>query len=446
MAMKLVRKKAPRGALVRWLASDEELAVKNFFGHKTVHNAHDRKLAETVILEMRQKDVWLQCSCVPGDTPALNSAGLMQESQILFLKGFSHPHHISCPMYRQFKDDDDITTSGTRKHSTSTRIDYKSFLPDDESEARIRAPVKPGEHSNDRTRRKKRSRIARLLLSLIEDAGLNKVESLYPLPYRNVRDSLDSLIAVTQAQEFARGRKLSEVVRFQPGMSDHAQEKLMLELERPDTNWPARKARVFYQIFMSEKVNRQAATFSWNGGDIDFSPERGVSINGESQEGHRPPYWVILAFRRDRDGKIFCSEGYAHALFERKLPVPVDSELERKTLRSISTVAKWLTTKPEAPDINLYKPLFDIEVEVDDEKGYVLPDFIVNATTSDSRCHTIVVETMGYTDDEYCERKSEQHVGMRKIGKLQTDPPEWLKEGSKPFPNHFFGILLHLDS
>jgi len=445
MAMKLIRKKAPRGGLFRWLTEDEETAVKCFCGEKSTYSSRDRELAQSIIIEMRQKDAWLQCNCIAGDSPALNSAGLMQESQTLFLKGFNHPHDIACPMYRKFKGDEDATSSGTRKKAGSIRIDYMSFLPVDEHDSRIRVPGRLVDVGTDRTRRKKRSRLARLLLSLIEDAGLNQLEVLSPPPSRSVRESLNALIAVTEIREFVRGRVLSEIVHFQPGMSDYAQEKLMQALERTDNRWPAKKARVFYQIFMSEQVTRESATFTWSGGELKFAPERGVSINGETLEGQRPPYWVIMAFRRGHDGSVICSEGYAHALFERRCPVPVDSEMERQTLRSILTVAGWLQNKPEAPELTLQKPLFDIEVDVNEEKGYVLPDFIVSATNPDGCSHTVVIETMGYTDDEYCERKAEQHVGMRRIGILQTDPPQWPNEVSKPFTRQLYGVMHHLD-
>ncbi|EFL9197382.1 hypothetical protein ND23_004840 [Escherichia coli] len=111
-----------------------------------------------------------------------------------------------------------------------------------------------------------------------------------------------------------------------------------------------------------------------------------ISLHLARQDGRiRSPYWVILSFRRAEDGKIICREGYAHALFQKGCPVPVDSELERGTLKSLSTVSKWLLNKPDAPTLNLEKPLFDIEVCTDDEKGYVLPDFIVMTTTNDGK-------------------------------------------------------------
>src|SRR5476649_1842030 len=69
MVMKLIRKKAPRGALKRWLSEDEETAVQNIFGLKRARGPHDMSLASKVIIEMRESEVWLQCSCVTGDTP-----------------------------------------------------------------------------------------------------------------------------------------------------------------------------------------------------------------------------------------------------------------------------------------------------------------------------------------------------------------------------------------
>jgi hypothetical protein len=443
MAMKLIRKKAPRGALKRWLSEEEETAVKNIFGHKQVRSTQDRAMAELVIHEMRESELWLQCSCIAGDTPALNSAKLMSETQTLFLSGFGHSHDPSCPMFRVFKGDEDATRSGTRKVAGSKRLNYRDFLPADESETTIKAQGKPVTAGDDRTRRKRRPRLARLLLTLIEDAGLNTFSPVSPLPNQMARIWLDAVAASAGAQEFIRGRPLSDIVRFQPAMGEAAQERLMLSLERLDASWPAGKTRIFYQIFMSDLVSREHVTFAWNGGERIITPEKGVSINGESKDGVRPPYWVILAFRRGAEGSVICSEGYAHALFRRTCPVPVDSELERQTLEGIAEVARWL--KGKAGALVLVKPLFDIEVEVEGEKGFVLPDFIIQAITPDGPEHSVVIETMGYTDDEYCERKAEQHKGMRTLGLLQTDPPRWPHELDKPFINHLYGVMLNLE-
>lgn len=444
MAMKLVRKKDPRGGLIRWLTCDEEVAVQNISGLRVFHDRPQHALTTQVLREMRQLDAWLQCDCIKGDSPAMNSANLIKDTGTLFLSGFNHEHASGCPMYRPFSGDTGATSSGTRKHAGSCRINYRNFLPADDTKATIRGLGLPAVQRDERTRRTRRSQIARLLLSLIEDAGLNRLTTLFPLPSRSIRESLNAIQTVTQNQTFIRGRQLSEIVRFQPGMSAYGQEQLMKELERPDIRWPVGRMRMFFQIFMSSHVSRDEVEFRWQSGSIVFRPERGVSINGESLGGVRPPYWVILAFRRGSDGNIICSEGYAHALFRLGAPIPVDSDLERSTLESLSVVSEWLKNKPEVPLLSLEKPLFDIEVCTEGEKGYVLPDFIITGRMPNGDISKVVIETMGYADDGYCERKVEQHKGMRQIGSLQTDPPRWPQEAKTSFERHVFGVFLHL--
>lgn len=445
MVMKLVRKNNPRGGHLRWLENEEDSAVKAFYSARSVLSAGELALASEVLQEMRQKEAWLQCDCIPGDMPAMNSANLIKDTRTLFLAGFRHEHDPFCPMHRPFREEGTNGT-GTRTTAGSKRISYRDFLPPDESGSKIKAPGRPDVQADARTRRTRRPRIARLLLSLLEDAGLNRLATLHPLPGRSVRSSIEALSHVADELEFARGRRLSEIVRFQPGLGDAGKEQLMRQLEQPDSHWPAGKTRMFFQIFMSEEVTRDAVVFRWPDGERTFQPERGVSINGEAQEGARPPYWVILAFRRGTDGTVICSEGYAHALYRRGCPVPVDSGLERTTLDGLVTVAGWMAKKPDSPALRLEKPLFDIEVEIDGEKGFVLPDFMVTAQKVDGSLHTVVIETMGYTDDDYCTRKSLQHRGMRQLGNLQTDPPGWLRHTDTHLTRQMYGVFLNLNN
>ncbi|MFB9086497.1 hypothetical protein ACFFW8_15190 [Erwinia tracheiphila] len=132
-------------------------------------------------------------------------------------------------------------------------------------------------------------------------------------------------------------------------MSQSEQQRLMTRLESPDLSWPVGRALHFYQIFISDEVSRERATLRFRSEVAIFAPEKGLRINGKSQDGLRPPYWVILEFRRTADGSIVCSDGYADALHSRSCPVPVDSGLERQTLDSLATCAAWLAKKDDAP-------------------------------------------------------------------------------------------------
>lgn len=106
----------------------------------------------------------LQCDCIPGDSPAMSSANLYRYTGTLFLSGFNHEHAADCPVYRPFSSDVGATSSGTRKHAGSRRINYRNFLPPDDTDATTRKPGHPEPRGDNRTRRIRRSRIARLLL------------------------------------------------------------------------------------------------------------------------------------------------------------------------------------------------------------------------------------------------------------------------------------------
>lgn len=150
---------------------------------------------------------------------------------------------------------------------------------------------------------------------------------------------------------------------------------------------------------MADNVSHDGVSFKLKEQQLHFAPERGISINGEAGDGIRPPYWVILSFRRGTDGQVICSDGYAHAMFSRGCPVPVDSGLERKTIKSLVKLAEWVSKKSSPPALTLEKPLFDFEVNVEGEKGFVLPDLILRINFDDA-VFTAVIETMGYTDEE----------------------------------------------
>ncbi|HFV9147250.1 TPA: hypothetical protein ACIAG6_004917, partial [Escherichia coli] len=177
MPMILV-KKNPRGKVIRELSSEEETAVKTVCGLKKPATMALHNLANDILREMREYDAWLQCDCIPGDSPAMNFAALKNNTGTLYLSSFNHEHAPECPMYRQLSGNEEETSSGASRHPVSTRINYRNFLPPDDSNSVIRLQARSAYHNGESSSvRKKRLRLARLLLSLIDDAGLNKLDS-----------------------------------------------------------------------------------------------------------------------------------------------------------------------------------------------------------------------------------------------------------------------------
>ncbi|VCX04912.1 hypothetical protein BANRA_05420 [Escherichia coli] len=84
-------------------------------------------------------------------------------------------------MYRQLSGNEEETSFGASRHPVSTRINYRNFYH--LMTVILLSDCRPAAyHNGERSSvRKKRPRLGRLLLSLIEDAGLNKLDSLIPV-------------------------------------------------------------------------------------------------------------------------------------------------------------------------------------------------------------------------------------------------------------------------
>lgn len=90
MPMILV-KKNPRGKVIRELSSEEETAVKTVCGLKRPATMAQHNLANDLLREMREYDAWLQCDCIPGDSPAMNFAALKNNTGTLYLSSLNRP-------------------------------------------------------------------------------------------------------------------------------------------------------------------------------------------------------------------------------------------------------------------------------------------------------------------------------------------------------------------
>lgn len=96
MPMILV-KKNPRGKVIRELSSEEETAVKTVCGLKKPATMVLHNLANDILREMREYDAWLQCDCIPGDSPAMNFAALKNNTGTLYLSSFIMSMHLNAP-------------------------------------------------------------------------------------------------------------------------------------------------------------------------------------------------------------------------------------------------------------------------------------------------------------------------------------------------------------
>ena len=94
----------------------------------------------------------------------------------------------------------------------------------------------------------------------------------------------------------------------------------------------------------------------------------------------------------------------------------VDSDLERQTLQQLRSLQSWLQTM-RGIALTIEKPLFDLGPppgEDDAPRPPCIPDFIVRAPgVGRGGCSVAIVETMGFADEAYRERKVRMHAVMR---------------------------------
>ncbi|MGM5019110.1 hypothetical protein [Tardiphaga sp. 367_B4_N1_1] len=152
-----------------------------------------------------------------------------------------------------------------------------------------------------------------------------------------------------------------------------------------------------------------------------------LSIFGEGDSGHRPPYLVIGLVTKDTPESRTAAivRAYAHPCVWWSRLTLLDSGLERDSLDQILNCRKWLFDTFKISMI-VTKPLFDVgPVDTDAPRKPCLPDFVIRAMGSGVEHPTIVIETMGYADDTYRERKRR----LRPLFEAVDRPP-----GASPTP------------
>ena len=439
--MKLVWKENPRGRKERELEPEEKQAIFNVCGSGRKERYGEKASVEKILDEMRERKLFLQCDC-NADSPALNTS---VKGAFIRRVPSSGVHLSGCPLFR-------LKKSGTETQAEPEAVvlrpvSFSNFLPEAEKPARISGGT-GSEGERKRAPAKRIPAIGRTLLTLLDAARINEL-CLYPdATNLSMMNAVNALKKVTEQHCFYKERKLSEIIHFTPWMSDKAREELMTSLEESD--WDSRKTVCFYQIVLAQELDRETVSCKVKGTLYRFSPSQRMTINAEGAgaEGCRPPYWAILEFRRNREGKVVCYKGFACAAFDMGCPVPVDSNRERETLKNIIKMSKWLSNNENItpPDrLNLIKPVLDMDIEDEGEKLTVRPDFMLYVTPpGESEAVALVIETMGYDSEEYKERKAEKHQEMALLGTVVTDPPYWPNHVKKEFCRYIFSKVLHV--
>lgn len=436
--MELVWKKNPRGRFERKLNLAEKEALLHVFSNGRKPGHADFRIVNQVLEEMDRQELWIKCDCVD---PATGIEGPYNcEVNVAKLRHVktTRPHDELCPLYRLKKEKDADNTQGESKTSPLNPVGGDDWLPDRKKDTRavpVDGPVVP------RKRRRKTLKpvpaLGRKLLTLVQAAGLNQLELIPEYQSPGLSGAISRIKEVLDNHSMRNGTSLNQLFSCAPWLSIERINDMLSALEKTDGFNSQEKEPCVYVIGITADASREEVTFNVRGKAFTHRPEARVSINGENSynAGSRAPYWVIIEYRRGRDGNVYCHEGYAHAAYTLDNPVPVDSNKERDTLKVIINASSYASHQPNHPvAISLSKPLFTTKSIKDGVEEVIHPDFILNVVpVTGSSVTTFIIETMGYESEDYIERKHYTHSWMEQEGVLLTDPPGWPAASDKTF-------------
>lgn len=357
-------------------------------------SATDREQAANLLDKLADQNAWLACACQDSSlakSPILYPQKTRTGSRTLVRNYDRASHTEVCPFYRLRTESGDIPSHSVRKPmsgafgvltNATDGTDTTENSPDERTYAGAVGTPK----------------LARILFTILEKAGLNVVSRDGPLgitpQYNVLRDALKTFSFDTGKQK--------NVSDYTETRVDEASFRSLARKLTHSTTWPPPlKPQGFLIGIVRELDGRRLIC----GKGSDLPEVRGRVVRpGENTPG---PYLVIvLVGRLNNESDFSPLRAFVHPVMSASLLIPVDSNLERETLKIL--LDRQRLQKDNYP-FKLVKPLIDLRVG--EPETAVRPDFIL-----DYGVHKVVVETMGYSDPDYLQRKERTHATMAVIG------------------------------
>ncbi|NPD66263.1 hypothetical protein HN018_23760 (plasmid) [Lichenicola cladoniae] len=262
-----------------------------------------------------------------------------------------------------------------------------------------------------------------MLMQLIETAGLNRVAASGVVA--PISDQYKALRAATGGIELDEGVPLSKCVcTYLPALPE-----FMLRIGQiPPGRFP--KTGRPHGILIAVVGDASAGLLQPSRGD-PVAVRGEIAIFGE-REGHsrqsvedrraRSPYLAICVIGCPaRGSSVEVLKAYLHPCISAGHLMPVDSNLERQTFQVLVQLRTWLFHKKRI-GLSIVKPLFDMSARTgvmepdsnsDTPHEPCIPDFLLEAdrVPKDGKS-LLVIETMGYADTQYRNRKEITHTKM----------------------------------
>uniref|UniRef100_A0A9E8CMG5 DUF1173 domain-containing protein n=1 Tax=Bosea sp. NBC_00436 TaxID=2969620 RepID=A0A9E8CMG5_9HYPH len=407
----LIVRKQSRGHGIEVSEAEIEI-LKKAYGKFS--RSEDRAAGAEFTKNLSIRCVWLACGCrvVDGKRPLLfpvKNGGIQRED-----RGHGVDHDEYCEFYRDPTSQTNLLRSyGRELRDRDGRIRFRLASQFQRDERQRDVAVHRA--STNRSR----PGLARLLLELLAVAGLDRINMGEGRPWKHSAQ-LQAIRNAAVDIDIARGVPLSEWLALSLG--EFQSLKRRIGAERADWDG-ARPHGIFVCTF--DKIE--------NGWLIPGKPEippirieGTLSIFGERNDAFSPPYLVIGLVTKDAPeaDEAVVVRAYAHPCVEWSRLTLVDSQLERETLDEIVSCRDWISQRFGIA-MTITKPLFDVGQPVEDSgpRELCLPDFVIHATGQGVHHPTTIVETMGYSDVNYRDRKKRLRPLFEEVSRRPGEKP-----------------------
>ena len=397
-----------RSALVRWYVGEGSRG--------------DEEAGITLVQQARIGGKWIACDCLDDDTPPpILTPAFLSEAETYYLRRLTSvkrpEHQPDCPFFR-----DQVTNRITEIRSHQTPADPPAGYFEVLRPAPEKLAQRPEEDtSDDRTRHASVPRLARLLWRLLDVSGLNLCAPMaHDLADHSISDEFKALTAAAGKIEIAPGIELGRAL-WTHAKALHSN-RVYAGLRELSRNWPRGHAPQAFLTLFSPAFKGAQVNVSGCEPVVIANRVQSPSVRGNPVKG---PYLVIIVAGEYPEAHGYAPlRAYAQPIFSGRRFMPVDSEFERTVLRELLEARRYFDR--DGIDIAIEKPVFDTLTPI----GACRPDFLLEARSrSTGEIRQLIVEAIGFEDDDYKASKAATHPRMTQIAPVVSISPAHVHEG-----------------
>ena len=376
-------------------------------------------------VQTTERGCWILCDCRPAAERPPVLVPVMETHIRRHVQAGWPPHAEACEFFREPVDQAAVSASYQPIHRSQVRL-VRSF------DVSGSAPLQRRETASPANRR---PQLARLLIRLLTEAGLQRID---PGGARSpsVAEQLAPVWRVARGIFLDRGARVADALSMSLAKLPALMEQIATAKAYPHT-------RPHGLLLIRLQDVRGGKLIALNGQELPVVGR--IAVYGERPEdepgpaeGARAPYLALCIVARPTPiDPVQLVSAYVHPCASMDRVMLVGSDLERQTLSILLAFQRRMGRGRQAA-VTIEKPMESIgsaEAEDGTPRPPLIPDFVMVTRYRGGRERRVLVETMGYADESYRDRKRALHPQMgratRAMAVLEHDvhfPGHWRQE------------------